>query len=147
EKVSVHEILRDIGDVCRYQPMFSELHLDMELSAPVDVVYADAGLLRQVFLNLMINSADALNEFRSNGDGRISIRTSWAPATGEHRCREGRFRVAFSDNGPGVPEPHLLDIFDPFYSTKAPGKGTGLGLSVSYMLIQSLGGGIQAENR
>jgi signal transduction histidine kinase len=46
----------------------------------------------------------------------------------------------FIDNGPGIPEENIGNIFDPFYSTKEPGKGTGLGLSVSFMIVEGFGG-------
>jgi signal transduction histidine kinase len=49
-------------------------------------------------------------------------------------------RITFSDNGPGISENDIGNIFDPFYTTKDPGKGTGLGLSVSFMIVQGFGG-------
>ena len=51
------------------------------------------------------------------------------------------------DNGEGIAEGDLLNIFDPFFSTKEPGKGTGLGLSVSFMIVEGLGGSLRAESR
>ena len=54
--------------------------------------------------------------------------------------------ITFQDNGPGIPEALIGNIFDPFFTTKEPGKGTGLGLSVSFMIIESFGGTIRAEN-
>jgi len=85
-----------------------------------------AGPLNQVFMNLLMNGADALE-----GRGTIRIRTRPVP---------GGVRLEFSDDGPGIP-PDVQDrIFEPFYTTKPVGKGTGLGLSLSHGIIERHGG-------
>ena len=53
----------------------------------------------------------------------------------------------FIDNGPGIPEENIGNIFDPFYTTKDPGKGTGLGLSVSFMIIEGFGGKMKVNSK
>jgi signal transduction histidine kinase len=55
-------------------------------------------------------------------------------------------KISFIDNGFGIGKENLGNIFDPFYTTKEPGKGTGLGLSVCFMIIQRIGGKIQASS-
>jgi signal transduction histidine kinase len=146
--VSVHQVIGDITDMCRYQPMFSKIDVDLELKAENDGVLADADQLRQVFLNLMINAADAMTVSGDSIGGQLIIQTRISDSEKEFGPAESRWiRIAFIDNGPGVPESLLSDIFDPFFTTKDPGKGTGLGLSVSYMLIESMGGRIRAENQ
>jgi len=82
--------------------------------------------LNQVFLNLIVNSAQAIEIRPLGGKGEIIIRT-W---------QENNF-VCFEikDDGPGIFPDHRARIFDPFFTTKAPGKGTGLGLSISYDII------------
>lgn len=147
ERISVHGIIREIYDLMRYQPMFSSVELDLDLTASDDRVMADGNQLRQVFLNLMINATDAMAAEETDEGHRLTVRTRLIQpergVDGEDRI----LRVAFTDNGPGVPESHLTNIFDPFFTTKEPGKGTGLGLSVSYMLVESMGGTIRAENQ
>lgn len=91
-------------------------------------VSADKIQLQQVFLNLITNAADAIR-----GRGRITIST-WP--------KDGRAHISIADTGIGMTEEHLGKIFQPFFTTKAPGKGTGLGLSISYRIIKSLDGGI-----
>lgn len=88
--------------------------------------YCNIGQLNQVFMNVLINAAQAIENH-----GEIRIRT----------YLEGRdIVIAISDNGPGIPEDIIGKIFDPFFTTKEIGKGTGLGLSISYEIIQSYGG-------
>ena len=82
----------------------------------------------QVFLNLIVNAAQAMPEGKM---GLIDIRTG---------CDERTVWVEVQDNGPGIPPEVLKKIFDPFFTTKDPGTGTGLGLSVSQNIIQQHGG-------
>ena len=91
------------------------------------------GQLNQVFLNLLMNACDVLE----NG-GRITIRAE-PIANG--------VRLEFQDSGPGIPPEVQGRIFDPFFTTKEIGKGTGLGLSLSHGIIERHGGRIHVESR
>jgi len=93
----------------------------------------DAQQLQQVFLNILNNAYDAIQE--SGNHGRIRIRT---------RRAEDDIEVAFMDNGTGVVDPER--IFDPFFTTKQAGKGTGLGLSICYGIVRAHGGEILCWN-
>ncbi len=87
----------------------------------------------QVFLNLIKNAAQALSEISNKTElPTIIIRTS---------VDNSSVHIEIEDNGPGILPRHLKRIFEPFYSTKAPGAGTGLGLSVSYFIITHNHGG------
>lgn len=102
------------------------------------LVEADDARLGQVFINLLINAAQAIPE----GDGepneiRISTSTD----------AQGRAVVEVLDTGPGIPPSALGRIFDPFFTTKPIGVGTGLGLSICHSIVTSLGGEISAGNR
>jgi signal transduction histidine kinase len=105
-----------------------------------------AGQLNQVFMNLISNAIDALEE-RSNlkepgsasnqsvsstlhSHPTITIRTQMI-----HRLNEAFVRIEIADNGPGIPPATKERIFDPFFTTKPVGKGTGLGLSISYQIV------------
>jgi len=93
----------------------------------------DSQQLQQVFLNILNNAYDAIQE--SKHRGRIAIETK----------RVGDWvEVRIADNGTGISEPER--IFDPFYTTKQPGKGTGLGLSICYGIVRAHGGEIQCWN-
>lgn len=94
-----------------------------------------AGQLNQVFMNLIANGIDAIEEARDKSlpgmDGRVPtiiISTQISP--------DGQFvTIRIADNGPGMSEEVRRKLFDPFFTTKPPGKGTGLGLSISYQII------------
>lgn len=91
-----------------------------------------AGQLNQVFMNLLMNAADAMP-----GGGTIGIRTV--------RSDRG-VRLEFSDTGPGIPPEIRSRVFDPFFTTKPVGKGTGLGLSISHGIVERHGGRISVES-
>ncbi|AEJ18848.1 sensor histidine kinase [Gracilinema caldarium] len=89
-------------------------------------IMARGNELNQVWLNLLVNAAQAIEGAKKEERGRIIIKT-W-----EER---GNVMVSIKDNGPGIPDGIRNKIFDPFFTTKEPGKGTGLGLSISYTII------------
>jgi len=113
-----------------------------ELKYKADVIKDYAGLqplacvgaqLNQVFLNLLVNAAQAIEEF-----GKIYVRTGYADADW--------FWVEVEDTGGGIPEEVQSKIFDPFFTTKPVGAGTGLGLSLSYQIIQNHHGRIELDS-
>jgi GAF domain-containing protein len=94
-----------------------------------------AGQLNQVFMNVLSNGIDAVEEYRGtkapNHHSQISIRTHISELN--NNVKSVVIRIA--DNGPGIPEAAMSKIFDPFFTTKPVGKGTGLGLSISYQIV------------
>lgn len=148
KRVSVHDIIKDIESVVSVQPMMSDIHLTLRLTAVKDTVTADPDQLRQVFLNLMINAADAIHAIEKKRIGEVII--SSEVIRGKNKELKNQYpllKITYSDNGIGIPEENLGNIFDPFYTTKEPGKGTGLGLSVSFMIIEEMGGKIEATSK
>jgi PAS domain S-box-containing protein len=89
--------------------------------------------LNQVFINLLVNAAQAIEE-----DGEIKIAT---------RALDGKVEIAISDTGAGIPEENLPGIFEPFFTTKEVGKGTGLGLNVVYNIIKKHKGKIDVKSQ
>jgi len=147
QRVSVHAMIGEMAHVLDVQPFMSHVRFATDLSAGSDVVAVDPSQLRQVFLNLIINAADAISSKGPGAVGDLIIATDNSMDTGSADESTGSWlRVRFSDNGSGIPEENLADIFDPFFTTKEPGKGTGLGLSVSFMIIESFGGSMQVES-
>ncbi len=87
------------------------------------------GQLNQVFMNILANAIDALEEGSGEEDLKPVIRIC------TERVGNDRIRVIIADNGPGIPSEKLQRLFDPFFTTKPVGKGTGLGLSISYQIV------------
>ena len=105
---------------------------------PTPLVEADDSRLGQLFVNLLVNAAQAVGE----GDAQtneIRIVTLTDPS--------GNAVVEIRDTGPGIPEALLDRVFDPFFTTKAVGVGTGLGLAICHGIVSSMGGRITAGNR
>ena len=145
--ISAHEIIEDVSNVINVQPFMSSINLELPLKAEKDIVHADPNQLQQVFLNLMINAADAISLSENSQDGRIIIKSDVVSGSNfDLKDQENLLKLMFIDNGIGIPGETLGNIFDPFYTTKEPGKGTGLGLSVSFMIIESMGGSIKAKS-
>jgi two-component system NtrC family sensor kinase len=92
-----------------------------------------AALLNQVWMNLLMNAAQAIG--KSNGEVRISTRSQ-----GDHVV------ATFSDTGSGIIPDNVKRIFDPFFTTKPVGEGTGLGLSISHSIIERHGGKIEVKS-
>jgi signal transduction histidine kinase len=143
-RISVHDVLSDIATIFTCQPLMKNMQLALALAAPQDRVAADAALLRQAFLNIVINAADAAGQAHRPGSLTIETRN---PVDGAAHAGAASLEITFADNGMGIPEKKLKYIFEPFYTTKAPGKGTGLGLSVCYMIIEASGGRIKAHSQ
>jgi len=141
--ISVHQILNDLEEVCHFQPTLSCIRIQLRLEANRDQVIANARQLRQVFLNLVLNAADAVRD--SDAEGELTIHTQLSHLSGAGMQNQEMLVVRFMDNGHGISDESLTNIFDPFFTTKAPGKGTGLGLSVSFTIIEGLGGSLKAD--
>ncbi|MHC5735352.1 GAF domain-containing protein [Nostoc sp.] len=101
-----------------------------------------AGPLNQVFMNVLSNAIDALEDYRESQSNphtsQITIRT----APGELKGNVKSVVIRIRDNGPGIPEALRARICDPFFTTKPVGKGTGLGLSISYQIVVDKHGGV-----
>jgi len=109
-----------------------------------------SGQLNQVFMNILVNAIDALEELSLNHhqatwQPTITIRTEYLSppelTTTDNSSQPAIVRVYICDNGTGMPESVRSRIFDPFYTTKPVGKGTGMGMSISYQIITEKHGG------
>jgi C4-dicarboxylate-specific signal transduction histidine kinase len=115
----------------------SQIQVHQNIPAELPKVLANRRQLSQVFLNLLVNAADAADERAKKEPAQVRIAAS---------AVEDQLAVYFEDNGPGIPESVLPRLFEPFFTTKPPGKGTGLGLCISREFIERFGGSLRAEN-
>ncbi|MFO7840086.1 MAG: ATP-binding protein [Desulfosalsimonadaceae bacterium] len=148
ETISVHDLLRDVGEMLKEQPLMQSVDLQYDLAAEQDRVDADYQQLRQVLINLLINAADSVMLSANAEAGEIRLQTrDVASDSSQALNQRPSIELTVADNGTGIAGEDIDNIFDPFYTTKDPGKGTGLGLSVSYMIIEQFGGTITVSSR
>jgi len=113
---------------------FQNIEVSQDFDQDMPSMVGDMSQLQQVFTNLFINAADAM-------EGRGELRV------GAHYDSDRRmFTVTISDTGPGIPQANLGRIFNPFFTTKPVGKGTGLGLAICYGIVKKLGGEIEVRS-
>jgi two-component system NtrC family sensor kinase len=138
EKNDLNDIIQTTAMVSKNQWKYVA-DLDLQLGENIPAVYSNAGELNQVFLNLIVNAAHAIEDKQDDGAiGNIKIETSSAGEFVE--CR-------ISDDGTGIPENVVTKVFDPFFTTKDPGRGTGQGLSIVHSIVtQSHNGEISVES-
>lgn len=133
EPVLVNAVLRQTIKLRSYDFASHGVEVTEAFDETLEPALGDAQQLQQVFLNILNNAYDAVQE--TGRRGHIEIRTE----------RQGKtVQVVVKDNGTGIADPE--HIFDPFYTTKQPGKGTGLGLSICYGIVRAHGGEILCWN-
>ncbi|MFH1976861.1 MAG: ATP-binding protein [Pseudomonadota bacterium] len=147
EIINVHEVIEDVAEIVRFQPFTSGIDLKISLEAREDRVLTDPNQLRQIFINLIINAADAISSSQNKLRGKLLIKSEVVSESDNEAINDlPVLKISFIDNGSGIPEKNIGNIFDPFYTTKEPGKGTGLGLFVSFALLDGMGGKIKAQS-
>jgi two-component system NtrC family sensor kinase len=114
--------------------LFQNIEIVRDYGADVPPTVMDPGQMQQVFMNLIINAAEAMG-----GAGRLTVSTRLDV---EH----GRIQASFRDTGHGISPENLGRIFDPFFTTKEIGHGTGLGLAISFGIVREHGGTITVES-
>jgi len=133
EPLQINSILRQTIRLRSYDFSSHGVEVTEDFNENLQMTIGDPQQIQQVFLNILNNAYDAIQE--SGNHGKIRIRT---------RQTTDFVEVAFIDNGTGVSETER--IFDPFFTTKPAGKGTGLGLSICYGIVRAHGGEILCWN-
>lgn len=135
-RVDLNDVVEKTLFLMKHHGGFKKLALVKELDPALPVVpLGNAEQLVQVLMALMINATDA-----NDGQGTITVRTRIGPTPTDGAI------VEVSDTGHGIARPELSKIFEPFYTTKAPGRGTGLGLAICYGIVQDHRGRIEVDS-
>lgn len=142
EKVNINKPIRDVFTVLGQQLKLRQIKVNLDLDENLPPVYGVNNRLEQVFINLVMNARDAIEEmleksYEKEREGLLTIRTYQ---------EKGRVVAVVRDNGIGMPERVKEKVFEPFFTTKDLGRGTGLGLSISYGIIKDYEGTIEVES-
>jgi PAS domain S-box-containing protein len=132
ERLDVNELLTRTLQLMQKYLQDNGVHATTDLG-PIPPLLANVNAMRQILLNLITNAVQAMPH-----GGELTLRTS---AATDHLIR-----LEVRDTGVGIPPEHLQDIFNPFYTTKAPGQGTGLGLSVVHSIVRRHHGEIRVDS-
>ena len=132
--VEVNSLVMDTLKLVSHLRNESKFVIDTDLKAD-QVIEVNPQEIQQVLVNLIVNAIHVLPEKK----GEILIKTrNW---------KDQGVVISIIDNGAGIDDKHLKQIFNPFFSTKGQGEGTGLGLSISYGLVRRYGGNLTAESK
>jgi signal transduction histidine kinase len=136
--VNINAPIQDVFKVLGHQLTVHEVDLVLDLSDELPWILADHNRLEQVFINLVTNAMDAMDEKQADhrwrdGQKQLTIRSF---------VEGDRVVVTVADTGVGMSEEVKAKLFDPFFTTKKVGKGTGLGVSISYGIVRDYEGTI-----
>lgn len=118
-----------------------QIQLEVDLAPGVRNIFADAGQVELVVMNLVLNARDAMPQ-----GGVLTIATANAAGKSEEGADSGQIVLMISDTGSGMDEETKANIFEPFFTTKEKGKGTGLGMSTVHDIVTQLGGDITVQS-
>lgn len=131
--VDVNAVIDRVLFLLKHHSRFKKLTVDLALDREArTVVVADEEQLVQVFMALLLNAVDAMQE-----QGTVALRT---------RATAAEVIAEVIDEGEGIRRADVPKLFDPFYTTKPPGRGTGLGLAICYSIVAAHGGRIEVDS-
>jgi len=134
--VAINEVVSAALDITGYAVRTSGIDVSLDLADNLPAVSADTDQLHQVFLNLIINAQQALQD--QPGPRRIRLTSRYDPASDV-------IRIIVADNGPGIPAGLRARVFEPYFTTKPVGVGTGVGLAVSLGIVEAHGGTLTVD--
>ena len=139
----IHSVIGGALGMVKHSRKLQDVDVEKSYAHDLPSLKLNVVEMEQVFINLISNGIDSLDEKASKVEG--DYKKKMRIVTSLHGG--GFTQIELEDNGMGIPSEHLKKIFDPFFSTKEQGKGTGLGLSICYKIIQRYGGIILVESQ
>ncbi len=141
-EIDINEVIKEVMLLVKWKAKDLRHNIELKLEDKLPKIYGSPGGLRQVFLNIILNSL----YFTPEG-GTITVTTQIDQIL-DHRLRGNSLpvNITISDTGPGIPEDIKNRIFDPFFTTKPVGEGTGLGLAICHRIVEEHGGVIDVES-
>jgi two-component system NtrC family sensor kinase len=133
--ININSTIRKALDMLKHELVAHNINLLEDLDDKLSSVMASEDHLQSVWMNLISNAIDAVEE---NENREIQITSAQ---------QGNEVRITVSDNGKGIPQEKIGRIFEPFYTTKSPGHGTGLGLSLCHRMIKQHGGNINVDSQ
>ena len=133
ESTNVNEAIMETLSLIEKQIVLMRIEIKKNLHHPIPLMKAEKNLLKQAFLNIILNAANAMPD-----GGTLTITTS--------SDQKNTIQITFHDTGCGISPENTDKIFDPFFTTMPVGKGTGLGLSITYSIIKQHEGAIHVES-
>jgi two-component system NtrC family sensor kinase len=131
---NLNETIRRALALAHHELVARSIRLTFDPSGDLPLLLASHDHLQGVWLNLILNAADAIDDH----EGQVRVAT---------RRIGNEIRVTIADNGRGIPPERISRIFEPFYTTKEPGRGTGLGLSVCHRIVKQHGGHMLVDSQ
>jgi two-component system, NtrC family, sensor kinase len=133
--VDINNVVEKALSIIETKTLFQNIKIKKKYSSSLPKITADSAQLQQVFINIIINAAEAMD-----GNGSLTIETGV-------NDQEKQIYICFQDTGPGIPDEVKNRLFEPFFTTKEVGKGTGLGLAISYSFIRKHNGTIEVKSK
>jgi two-component system NtrC family sensor kinase len=142
-EIDINELIKEVILLVNHKAKRLSHHIELRLNRDLPKIYADPGSLRQLFMNIIINSIYFTPE-----RGSIIIESEMDTGRQHKNFDDATYRIKVSvkDTGTGIPSYISNKIFDPFFTTKPVGEGTGLGLAICHKIVEEHSGSIDAES-
>ncbi len=142
-EIDINELIKEVLLLLQHRTSRLKHTIELNLNRDVPKIYADAGSLRQLLMNLLLNAI----YFTPEG-GNIFIKTEPDYTSQEQGAKgcQSRIRLSVGDTGTGIRSDLIGKIFDPFFTTKPIGEGTGLGLTICHKIVEEHDGTIDVES-
>ena len=135
QRTDLTTLLQELAEEVGKRQLYDNIKLTTELDPSLPLVEADPLQLRQAFINVMNNAAEAMPD-----GGNLVLRARRGP-------NAGFVTVEIQDTGIGISDENMKKLFTPFFTTKAIGKGTGLGLAITYGIVKMHQGQIDVQSQ